>query len=194
MLLEKVNSQKQLNPPRQSSILKDEDGENEVDSDGGKYDARFHRVFALAMHAGQTYATYYFFLMTRYPQDFILERKCAILGPFTILSWMLVLMGTDKIDSKLDIELGGGKNWVAVVKFFARSPNILYATVNCVIQRVSVLIAMIELGHPQYIFAAASVIVGLFIAGKSLYRQRVKIANTIKPEEMDKETTVQNRR
>ncbi|GMH82754.1 hypothetical protein TL16_g09369 [Triparma laevis f. inornata] len=107
----------------------------------------------------------------------------------------MVLMGTDKIDSKLDIELGGGKNWVAVVKFLARSPNILYATVNCVIQRVSVLIAMIELGHPQYIFAAASVIVGFFIAGKSLYRQRVKIANTIKPEEMDtKETTVLNRR
>ncbi|GMH50161.1 hypothetical protein TrVE_jg693 [Triparma verrucosa] len=179
-------SSKRLQPRRSDSIPEEDEGDME-DVDGQitfhEYDSHFHSFFAYVMHVGQTFATYYSFLLLRDPGSLEIQWKFMIMGPFTFLIWILVLMGTYKIDPKLDEETGGGTHWVGIVRFLFRSPHILYSTVQIILQRTFILIAMIDRGETKYVGSSIAVLVGLFIAGKALYRQRVKLADTIKPEE-----------
>ncbi|GMH75464.1 hypothetical protein TrST_g13080 [Triparma strigata] len=184
-------SSKRLQPLRSDSIPEEDEGDMEdVDIEEGhgqntihEHDSRFHPFFAFVMHAGQTIATYYSFLMVINPNNTEIEQKLQILSPFGFLIWPLVLLGTDKIDPEFDEETGRGKHWEGIFRFLLKSPNILCSSAQIVFQRTFVLMAMVERGEPKYIFSSVAILVGMFACAKIIYRQRVKLADTIKPEE-----------
>ncbi|GMI04639.1 hypothetical protein TrVE_jg1404 [Triparma verrucosa] len=146
-------------------------------------DHKFHWVFAIMLHLVLTSVTYFALLFALDPESIENMMRVRLLNPFGLLSLLLVMLGTDDIDSRMDLD--AYKTGHVLQRLLKSCPNFCYTAFNLLVQKAMLLVGYLRIGDRKGAVAHIVMIILYPFMGRILHRIRVKMASTIPEDDFE---------
>ncbi|GMH79834.1 hypothetical protein TL16_g08291 [Triparma laevis f. inornata] len=148
---------------------------------GIKCDHRFHKAFAWMLHAILAAVTIFAAMFMLDPSTMENEMRVRLLNPFGLLTLLLVMLGTDDIDPRRDLE--AYKTGHSMKRLIKKCPNFCFTAFNLIIQKIFLAIAYYRTGNTPSFVSHVVMVILYPLMGRILHRIRIKMASTHKDED-----------
>ena len=96
------------------------------------------------LHLVLTSVTYFALLFALDPESIENMMRVRLLNPFGLLSLLLVMLGTDDIDSRMDLD--AYKTGHVLQRLLKSCPNFCYTAFNLLVQKAMLLVGYLRIG------------------------------------------------
>lgn len=133
------------------------------------------------LHAILAAVTFFAALFMLDPSTMENEMRVRLLNPFGLLTLLLVMLGTDDIDPRRDLE--AYKTGHSMKRLVRKCPNFCFTAFNLITQKIFLAIAYYRTGNTPSFVSHVFMVILYPLMGRILHRIRIKMASTHKDED-----------